>query len=533
MGGQVAPAAVSDPRRPALDARAAREPIPDEPDLDAGTVLPAPGEDAATRRLESFLAEHVNGYAKTRNVPGTDTSRLSVYLKYGTLHPRTVLACLAEQPPGPGIESFRTEVAWREFYADVLFRRPESVWRPLRGELATLPTDTGPAAAERFAAWARGRTGYPIVDAGMRQLLHEGWMHNRVRMIVASFLVKDLHLPWQDGARHFLRHLVDGDLASNSGGWQWVAGTGNDSAPYFRIFNPVKQGEQHDPQGAYVRRHVRELRDVPPASIHRPWTMPGGPPNGYPLPIVDHEAERREALARYAAVRDAGRDAGRVAGRAPQAPAGTPTALAPARLRRVAAPLLSQGPTNVAPDGYPHVRPSPLPPVTGREAQGLVVARSGGAGAARQEAKGPAGLAADLVLPSARPAVDAAGHGAWHDASCPGIGRPRAQTRPCPPAGRHRAGAAGRGVRSGRRGVVRRRGSGWGPARDRGAGAGRRPRCRGVAGRADRVHVAARPASAGAPGHARATADRLDGARRRRRRSGSSCERRPGALQRG
>ena len=298
----------------------------------------------------------------------------------------------------------------------MLFRRPESVWRPLRGELATLPTDTGPVAAERFAAWARGRTGYPIVDAGMRQLLHEGWMHNRVRMIVASFLVKDLHLPWQDGARHFLRHLVDGDLASNSGGWQWVAGTGNDSAPYFRIFNPVKQGEQHDPQGTYVRRHVRELRDVPPASIHRPWTMPGGPPNGYPLPIVDHDAERREALARYAAVRDAGRDAGRDAagargaGRDAGRDAGRGAGgrrRAGADVRRVAAPLLSQGPTNVAPDGYPHVRPSPLPPVTGREAEGLVVACSGGAGAARQEAKELVGLAAGVVLPSARPAVDA------------------------------------------------------------------------------------------------------------------------------
>jgi deoxyribodipyrimidine photo-lyase len=149
-------------------------------------------------------------------------------------------------------------------------------------------------------------------------LLHEGWMHNRVRMIVASFLVKDLHLPWQDGARHFLRHLVDGDLASNSGGWQWVAGTGHDSAPYYRIFNPGKQGAEHDPQGSYVRRYVRELRDVPPASIHRPWAMPGGPPNGYPQPIVDHDAERREALARYAAVRaggDAGGQAGGQAGR--------------------------------------------------------------------------------------------------------------------------------------------------------------------------------------------------------------------------
>ena len=287
------------------------EPLPDEPGL-AGAVLPAAGEDAALRRLETFLADGVGAYARRRNLPGADaTSHLSPYLKFGTLHPRTVLACLGELPPGPGAESFRTEVAWRDFYADVLCGCPDSAWRPLRRNLAALPADTGGPARDRFAAWARGSTGYPIVDAGMRQLLHEGWMHNRVRMIVASFLVKDLHLPWQDGARHFLRHLVDGDLASNSGGWQWVAGTGTDSAPSYRIFNPVKQGEQHDPEGTYVRRHVHELRDVPPAAIHRPWTLPGGPPDGYPPPIVDHDAERREALARYAAVRGSGAGAGR------------------------------------------------------------------------------------------------------------------------------------------------------------------------------------------------------------------------------
>jgi deoxyribodipyrimidine photo-lyase len=165
--------------------------------------------------------------------------------------------------------------------------------------------DTGPVADEHFAAWAAGRTGYPIVDAGMRQLLGEAYVHNRVRMVVASFLVKDLHIDWRRGARHFFDHLVDGDLASNQHGWQWVAGTGTDPSPYYRVFNPTRQGQQFDPDGAYVRRWVPELRDVPDRYVHEPWTAPGGLPAGYPERIVDHAEERRVALARYQAVRDA------------------------------------------------------------------------------------------------------------------------------------------------------------------------------------------------------------------------------------
>jgi deoxyribodipyrimidine photo-lyase len=149
-----------------------------------------------------------------------------------------------------------------------------------------------------LAAWAEGRTGFPIVDAGMRQLQATGWMHNRVRMIVASFLVKDLHLEWQHGARHFMRWLVDGDLASNQHGWQWVAGCGTDAAPYFRVFNPTSQGQKFDPDGAYVRRWVAELAHVDEAYIHEPSKQPGGPPDGYPPPLLDHAEERREALAR-------------------------------------------------------------------------------------------------------------------------------------------------------------------------------------------------------------------------------------------
>jgi deoxyribodipyrimidine photo-lyase len=163
--------------------------------------------------------------------------------------------------------------------------------------------DTGRDARRRFEAWQRGETGYPLVDAGMRQLLAAGWMHNRVRMVVASFLVKDLHLPWQWGARHFMVHLVDGDLASNSHGWQWTAGTGTDAAPYFRIFNPVTQSKRFDPDGAYIRRWVPELAHVDGDEVHAPWESKRGIPLGYHPPMVDHREERAEALRRYELVR--------------------------------------------------------------------------------------------------------------------------------------------------------------------------------------------------------------------------------------
>jgi deoxyribodipyrimidine photo-lyase len=156
---------------------------------------------------------------------------------------------------------------------------------------------------ETFEAWAEGRTGYPFVDAGMRQLRREGWMHNRVRMVTASFLVKDLHVDWRHGARHFLHWLRDGDLASNNHGWQWVAGTGTDAAPYFRVFNPVTQGERFDPDGEYVRRYLPELAHLPGKQVHQPWRHEAGYDHGYPRPVVDHDTERKEALARYAEVR--------------------------------------------------------------------------------------------------------------------------------------------------------------------------------------------------------------------------------------
>ena len=274
-------------------------PLPDAPDLAATTILP-PGEQAARERLERFLEDGVREYAERRNQPAAEgTSRLSPYLRWGCLHPRTVLAGLGR---GRGPDVFRAEVAWRDFYGTILAARPESARRALRPVMEELPVDTGRLADERFAAWAEGRTGYPIVDAGMRQLAGEAWVHNRVRMIVASFLVKDLHLDWRRGARFFMERLQDGDLASNNHGWQWVAGTGTDPAPYVRVFNPVTQGERFDPEGDYVRRWVPELAAVPAPDVHHPWTRPGGPPAGYPAPIVDHAEERREALARYEAL---------------------------------------------------------------------------------------------------------------------------------------------------------------------------------------------------------------------------------------
>ena len=263
--------------------------------------LPPAGESAAQRRWHDFLQSGLDDYATKRDRADLDgTSRMSAHLKWGEIHPRTMLADLARHP-GAGAAAYGTELAWREFYADVLWRSPASAGEYLKAEFARMQYDEP---GSRFTAWCDGLTGYPIVDAGMRQLRSEGWMHNRVRMIVASFLVKDLHIEWRHGARHFMRWLVDGDLASNAHGWQWVAGCGTDASPYFRIFNPTSQGKRFDPEGSYVRRYVPELRHVDGRSIHEPWTLDGGPPGGYPAPIVDHGLERRESLRRLEMLRD-------------------------------------------------------------------------------------------------------------------------------------------------------------------------------------------------------------------------------------
>jgi deoxyribodipyrimidine photo-lyase len=264
-------------------------------DLPDGLTLPEAGEAAARRRWADFL-DRLAEYAEDRDKPGVDgTSRMSVHLKWGEIHPRTLLADLARH--GPGAATYRKELAWREFYADVLFAHPETATDYLRPAFARMRYDEPGA---QLDAWRDGRTGFPVVDAGMRQLLATGWMHNRVRMIVASFLVKDLHLEWQHGARHFLRWLVDGDLASNQHGWQWTAGCGTDAAPYFRVFNPTAQGRKFDPDGGYVRRWVPELADA--RDPHDPSAQERAAA-GYPAPMVDHAAERLEALARWEDIR--------------------------------------------------------------------------------------------------------------------------------------------------------------------------------------------------------------------------------------
>ncbi len=267
--------------------------------------LPTGGERAARRRLATFLETGVERYATDRDRPDLDgTSRLSPYLRFGAISARQCVASALEARNArpalrPGVAKWLDEIVWREFYADLLRASPRLLSRSWRPEYDAMEWDHDP---EGLAAWAEGRTGFPIVDAGMRQLRQTGWMHNRVRMIVASFLTKDLLIDWREGARVFLDLLVDGDPASNAGGWQWAASTGADAQPYFRIFNPVSQGRRYDPEGRYVRKYVPELRRAPDAAIHAPWEMER-PPRRYPSPIVDHAARRRLALERFGRVR--------------------------------------------------------------------------------------------------------------------------------------------------------------------------------------------------------------------------------------
>jgi len=298
------------PPAPAPDAVRWLRDVPSESLPDAPRDAEA-GEEAALARWQDFLREGLPGYAERRDRPDLDgTSRLSAALKYGELHPRTLLADLARSEADEAdVGRFVAELGWREFYADVLWHHPGSAWHDLHDDLRGLAYDDPDGSDDVRAlveAWRTGRTGYPFVDAGMRQLLAEGWMHNRVRMVTASFLTKDLHVWWPVGARHFLDLLRDGDLASNNHGWQWVAGTGTDPAPYFRILNPIAQGKRFDPDGDYVRRWVPELRHLSGVEAHEPWSHPEGYLHGYPERVVDHVSERKEALARYEARRGAG-----------------------------------------------------------------------------------------------------------------------------------------------------------------------------------------------------------------------------------
>jgi deoxyribodipyrimidine photo-lyase len=269
-----------------------------------------PGEEAAQTRLRSFARNAVNHYGSERDRTDRDgTSRMSPHLHFGEMSPLQIWHAVVDAPRG---ESYLRQLAWREFSYHLLCAFPETLGKPFNPQFRHFPWRSN---ARRLKAWQQGQTGYPMVDGGMRQLWATGWLHNRARMIVASFLVKHLLVRWQDGAAWFLDTLVDADLANNTMGWQWVAGCGVDAAPYFRVFNPVLQGEKFDPGGEYVRSWVPELRDLPSEWIHQPWAAPplvlaaAGVVLGktYPRPIVDHVEARAAALQAFEAMKKSGR----------------------------------------------------------------------------------------------------------------------------------------------------------------------------------------------------------------------------------
>jgi deoxyribodipyrimidine photo-lyase len=264
-----------------------------------------PGERGALKRLRRFVNERLEDYHDGREVPGIDgTSALSPHLHFGEIGPRQILHAVgapAQRITQPGAEAYLRELGWREFAHHLLHHFPHTPQAPLDPRFEAYPWAWGEQQPALLEAWRRGRTGIPIVDAGMRELWHSGWMHNRVRMIVASLLTKNLGIHWLEGARWFWDTLVDADLANNTLGWQWTAGCGADAAPFFRVFNPVRQGERFDPRGEYVRRWVPELAQLPDARIHAPWLTDAGidPGTDYPRPIVDLGRSRRLALSQW------------------------------------------------------------------------------------------------------------------------------------------------------------------------------------------------------------------------------------------
>jgi len=303
------------PRPPASDARSldGLELLPVSPNWAAGwESLWQPGEAGAQRRLESFLAEGLGDYADGRNHPAMDvTSRLSPHIHHGEISPRQIWHRVCDgRRPREQVNKFLSELGWREFSYHLLHHFPDIPEKAFKEQFADFPWVGN---REHLKAWQRGQTGYPIVDAGMRELWQTGYMHNRVRMVVASFLTKHLLLPWQAGEEWFWDCLVDADLASNGCSWQWVAGSGADAAPYFRIFNPTTQGEKFDKQGEYVRRWVPELADLPDKYLHEPAAAPeavlkeAGVTLGqdYPHPLVDHKAARQAALDAYDSIKKA------------------------------------------------------------------------------------------------------------------------------------------------------------------------------------------------------------------------------------
>ena len=297
-----------------FDHKLASDELPDREPAELPEVFPA-GSRAARKKLDRFTRGDqppIFRYARDRDRPDREgTSQLSPYLHFGALSIQEVfLAGLSalDQAAGSsqrqGAETWLDELIWREFYQMILYHHPRVLQENFREKYSRL---TWRNDREIFQRWKEGRTGYPLVDAGMRQLLTEGWMHNRVRMVSASFLVKDLLIDWRWGENWFMEQLLDADLAANNGGWQWVAGTGTDAAPYFRIFNPTSQAEKHDPQGVYIRAYLPELEKVPDQYIHQPWKMPETLQDQiscwigdqYPAPIVDHQKARERTLEVY------------------------------------------------------------------------------------------------------------------------------------------------------------------------------------------------------------------------------------------
>ncbi len=301
---------------PASDALADWSLLPTQPDWAAGLRAEwSVGEDAAVARLDGFLDDALKGYGDGRDRPGVrGTSRLSPHLHFGEISPKRVVARTLDAAQAIGADAdadkFLSEIGWREFSHTLLHATGDLHEANHQSKFDAFPWRD---ADDAFAAWSRGATGYPIVDAGMRELWATGWMHNRVRMIVGSFLVKHLLIDWRRGARWFWDTLVDADLANNSAGWQWIAGTGADAAPYFRIFNPMTQGARFDPDGAYVRRWIPEIAGLPDARLHAPWRASeaeraaAGVVLGetYPEPIVDHAAARERALAAFKSLKGA------------------------------------------------------------------------------------------------------------------------------------------------------------------------------------------------------------------------------------
>ncbi len=300
---------------PALPAKLHRGTLPSLEELGLRSDVAGPfepGEDAARTRLDAFVRHGLDNYADRRDAPKGGSSQLSAYLRWGCISPLSLDQRVASSG-ARGAEDYRTEIAWRDFYSAVLIHFPEVTRQEFveryRG-LEWTDASTG-VGAEHLEAWKRGLTGYPLVDAGMRQLAREGWMHNRVRMVVGSFITKDLHLDWREGEAWFMERLIDGDMAANNGGWQWISSVGTDPAPYFqRLFNPITQQEKFDADGEYVRRYVPELADVPAKKLSKPWTMSDEEQEAsgcrigrdYPGPIVDHAEERKLTVERYRAV---------------------------------------------------------------------------------------------------------------------------------------------------------------------------------------------------------------------------------------